>query len=81
MDKYSLMRQLPKVGDRRMERRTLEGKNSAAYINRCGEPEPCTVVEVNHAHLWYRVKFDSTGWHECYKLPKTKPLSWEVGQK
>lgn len=81
MEKYELMRQLPKVGDRRLERRTLEGKNSAAYNERYGKPEPCTVVEVNHAHLWYRVKFDSTGWCECYKLPKTEPLSWEVGKR
>jgi hypothetical protein len=80
MEKYEVMRQLPKVGERRLERRTLEGKNGAAFISRCGELEPCTVVEVNHAHLWYRVKFDSTGWCECYKLPKTEPLSWEVGQ-
>ena len=77
MNKYELMRQLPKVGERRLERRTLEGKKvDTGY----GEPEPCVVVEVNHAHLWYRVKFDSTGWCECFKLPKTEPLSWEVGK-
>ena len=80
MTKYSLMRQLPKVGDRRLERRTLEGKNGAADANRFGDPEPCTVVEVHHAHLWYRVKFDRTGWYECYKLPHVKPLHWEVGK-
>lgn len=80
MNKYSLMRQLPKVGDRRLERRTLEGKNGAADANRFGDPEPCTVVEVHHAHLWYRVKFDRTGWYECYKLPHVKPLHWEVGK-
>ena len=80
MEKYEVMRQLPKVGERRFERRTLEGKNSAAFNSRCGDLEPCVVIEVNHAHLWYRVKFDSTGWCECYKLPKTEPLSWEVGQ-
>lgn len=77
MEKYELMRQLPKVGDRRMEARTTEGKLEST---RYGEPEPCTVVEVNHAHLWYRVKFDRTGWCECYKLPHVKPLSWEVGK-
>ena len=80
MTKYSLMRQLPKVGDRRLERRTLEGKNGAADVCRFGDPEPCTVVEVHHAHLWYRVKFDRTGWYECYKLPHVKPLHWEVGK-
>ena len=76
MNKYDLMRQLPKVGDRRLEDMTIlrERRWDAP-------PEPCVVTEVNHAHLWYRVKFDRTGWHECYKLPKTKPLYWEVGKQ
>lgn len=73
-DKFELMRQLPKVGERRLEIMTIlrERRTEAP-------PEPCTVVEVNAPHLWYRVRFDKTGWHECYKLPKTEPLSWEVG--
>lgn len=75
MEKYELMRQLPKVGDKRMEEMTIlrERRWDAP-------PEPCTVVYVNHTHLWYRVKFDRTGWCECYKLPHVKPLSWEVGK-
>lgn len=77
MDKYSLMAQLPKVGERRLERRTLEGKKEDTGY---GAPEPCTVVEVNVPHLWYRVKFDNTGWCECFKLPRTEPLNWEVGK-
>ena len=76
MNKYSLMLQLPKVGDRRKESRTLEGKLESTSR---GKPEPCTVEFVNHAHLWYMVKFDRSGFRECYKLPDTKPLDWEVG--
>ena len=72
INKEHLQDQLPDVGDKRMERRTLEGKLQV------GEPEPCVVVEVNREHLWYRVRFTATGFHECYKLPQTQPLSWEV---
>jgi hypothetical protein len=73
MNKYSLMAQLPKVGDRRLEHMTILRERRYDV-----PPEPCTVVYVNQAHLWYRVKFDRCDWHECFKLPETKPLSWEV---
>lgn len=72
IDKEELRAQLPNVGDKLMERRTLEGKLQIS------DPEPCEVVEVNRDHLWYRVRFLATGWNECIKLPKTEPLPWEV---
>lgn len=72
LSKESLRAQLPKVGDKLMERRTLEGKL------RMGDPEPAVVVEVNQERLWYRVRFTETGFHECIKLPKVNPLPWEV---
>ncbi len=72
INKEELRAQLPNVGDKLMERRTLEGGRHM------GELEPCVVVEVNHAHLWYRVRFTRTGFQECIKLPKTEPLPWEV---
>ena len=62
---------LPKVGDTRMEIRTTSDKNAKFTA------EECEVIEVNRAHLWYRVKFKRTGVIECYKVPKTRPLSWE----
>lgn len=72
LSKEELRAQLPKVGDKLMERRTLEGKL------RVGDLEPCVVVEVSPEHLWYRVRFIETGFHECIKLPKVNPLPWEV---
>ena len=75
LTKFDLMAQLPKVGQKRMEKMTILRERQWDV-----PPEPCVVVEVNHAHLWYRVKFTRTGWCECYKLPRTKPLSWEVGK-
>lgn len=76
MTKFSVMEQLPKVGQKRMEKMTIQREGT-----KDNPPEPCVVVEVNRAHLWYRVRFTRTGFHECYKLPKTKPLSWEVGKQ
>lgn len=73
IDKFSLMERLPKVGQKRMERMAVGPEKKGAP-----PPEPCVVVEVNRAHLWYRVRFIRTGFHECYKLPRTGPLSWEV---
>lgn len=75
MNKYELMKKLPKVGDRRLEPMTILRERRADV-----PPEPCVVVYVNQDHLWYRVRFLNAGWHECYKLPRTEPLSWEVGK-
>ena len=30
-------------------------------------PLECEVVEVNHAHLWYRVRYTESGIFECFK--------------
>ena len=75
LTKFDLMAQLPKVGQKRMEKMTIPREGT-----KDNPMEPCVVLEVNRAHLWYRVRFTRTGFHECYKLPKTKPLSWEVGK-
>lgn len=61
---------LPKVGDVRMEVPTIY-KSSSNVEAEALPPEECTVVEVNAAHLWYRVRFEN-GWHECYKVPRLK---------
>lgn len=61
---------LPKVGDKRMEIPTIYKTGSNVEAETL-PPEECVVVEVNAAHLWYRVRF-SNGWHECYKVPRLK---------
>lgn len=58
-----LRKQLPKVGDIRMETMTVSDREDRPA------PERCRVVEVNHRRLWYRVRFERTGTCECYKLP------------
>lgn len=65
--KEELRAMLPKVGDRLME--TLAASTSCQITTL--KPEPCTVVEVNVEHLWYRVVFDRTGVSQCFKLPET----------
>lgn len=67
MDKAELMERLPRVGDRRMEYPTPK-----AFDQAVPQRKRCVVVEVNRAHLWYRVRFADTGQHECYKLPETR---------
>ena len=62
---------LPKVGDVRWEIPTI-GKTSSSVEVVLKEPQECTVVEVNAAHLWYRVKFKDSGFIECYKVPRLK---------
>ena len=61
--------QLPHVGDVRWESPVQNIGASNAHAP--APPERCTVVEVNAAHLWYRVRFDS-GFCECYKVPRLK---------
>ena len=64
-----LMTLLPKVGDKRMERPTInENTNSRGSIYR-NDAQPCTVVYVHPAHLWYTVQFEY-GVRESYKVPK-----------
>ena len=67
MTKGQVQSLLPKVGDVLMELPTVTVNPETA------KPEECTVVEVNTAHLWYRVKFTRTGALECYKVPKYRP--------
>ena len=62
---------LPKVGDVRREIPTI-GKSSTCMETTSTTPMECTVVEVNAANLWYRVKFKDSGWYECYKVPRLK---------
>jgi hypothetical protein len=62
---------LPKVGDVRMEIPTI-GKSSTCMENISTTPLECTVIYVNAAHLWYRVKFKDSGFTECYKVPRLK---------
>ena len=69
MDKYRLQTLLPEVGDRRWEIPTVFKDGNGKEP----KPEPCIVVAVNRAHLWYTVQFEN-GFRECYKLPKVKPL-------
>lgn len=68
MTKDEVRSLLPRVGDKLIERPTLTDKKYSAEL------QECTVVEVNTAHLWYRVRFKD-GTCECYKLPKLKPRS------
>lgn len=64
MDKDEVQQLLPKVGDIRMEIPTVQDAVESAG------PKKCVVTEVNAAHLWYRVRFEKSGFYECYKLPK-----------
>lgn len=61
---------LPKVGDVRHEIPTIFKTSSMNSIE--AVPQECTVIEVNAAHLWYRVKFKDSGYTECYKVPRLK---------
>ena len=63
--KEELRAMLPKVGDRRVEKMTASTNAQISTL----PPQPCTVVEVNEAHHWYRVQFDKTGICQCFKLP------------
>jgi hypothetical protein len=65
---------LPKVGDVRREIPTIF-KTSSSVNSSIETPKECTVVGVNTAHLWYRVKFKDSGFTECYKVPRLKPRS------
>ena len=63
-DKDEVRQLLPKVGDIRMEIPTIQDAVESAG------PKKCVVTEVNTAHLWYRVRFEKSGFYECYKVPK-----------
>ena len=67
LSKYMVRRLLPEVGEKRIE---MPSYGIGAESVRCRQPQECTVVAVHPAHLWYRVRFDASGWHECYKVPQ-----------
>ena len=67
--KEELRAMLPKVGERRLEKPIMSNNGSISFGVTAAQP--CTVVEVNEAHYWYRVQFDKTGICQCYKLPET----------
>ena len=54
---------MPKVGDR-MRKSPSWMKDSAENP---AEPIWCEVVYVNQPHLWYMVKYNGTGFRECFK--------------
>lgn len=67
MEKYEAAELLPRVGDIRLEVPTITDEGRAQLK----KPQRCVVVEVNSAHLWYRVEFDN-GFRESYKVPKVR---------
>ena len=64
--KEDLQAMLPEVGDRLMR---VPVVHSLDKTQQAGMPRACTVVEVNRERLWYRVRFDRTGYCVCYKVP------------
>jgi hypothetical protein len=56
---------LPRVGDKRMEKPTVDATPGHASPKK---PQECVVVYVHPANLWYTVRFKN-GVRECYKLP------------
>ena len=64
MDIAEARKLLPKIGERRMEVPTFLDKCEAAA------PQRRVVVQVSEWGLWYRVRFESTGRCECYKVPR-----------
>lgn len=60
---------LPKIGDRRMERPTIDETMSNGHNVAGRTPKPCVVVAVHPGHLWYTVQFEN-GIRESYKVPK-----------
>lgn len=65
--------QLPRVGDVRMERPTIDESTPSRGSVMSNAPQRCVVVEVNAEHLWYTVKFEN-GFRESYKVPQVKEV-------
>ena len=63
MTKAEARKLLPRVGDRRMERKLMSG----AGVYQC-ELAACRVAYVNPRHLYYMVQF-ANGVRECFKVP------------
>jgi hypothetical protein len=72
LSRAELQRLLPKVGDRRMERPTIDETTPSRGSVQYTKPQRCVVVAVHPGHLWYTVQFEN-GIRESYKVPKTRP--------
>lgn len=68
MTANEVRRLLPSVGDTRMETKSIFCDEKYRPDLHKNIAQPCTVVEVNAKHFWYRVEF-SDGMSECYKFP------------
>ncbi len=64
---------LPKVGEKRMERPTIDEYTPTRGSTQYKKPQRCVVVAVHPGHLWYTVQFEN-GIRESYKVPKCRPL-------
>lgn len=71
LNRTELQRLLPKVGDRRMERPTIDENTSSRGTLYENAPQPCVVVAVHPGHLWYTVQFEN-GFRESYKVQRYK---------
>lgn len=63
--------QLPKLGDVRMERPTIDETTATRGAIQFTKPQRCVVVDVRPEHLWYTVEFEN-GIRESYKVPRIK---------
>lgn len=70
MELYEARNLLPRVGDKLRKIPANIHPPGCAVV--AAEEEDCTVIEVNPAHLWYRVRFQNTGFIECYKVPRLR---------
>lgn len=59
---------LPEVGEKLHHVPTLHKSLGTCDAG----PQPCVVEYVNTAHRWYMVRFEKTGFRQCYKLPLGK---------
>jgi hypothetical protein len=75
--KAQMVARLPKIGDVRWERPTIDSDGS--YNDAQHKTQKCVVVEVHPEHLWYTVQFEN-GIRESYKVPKYIS-SWEARKK
>lgn len=67
--KEQARRQLPELGERRMETPTVDETHG---IQTAKKPRECVVVYINPVNLWYTVQF-KIGVRESYKVPHLKP--------
>lgn len=64
------MAELPKIGDVRWERPTVD--SGMGHMDILHKPQKCIVVDVRPEHLWYTVQFEN-GIRESYKVPRYEP--------